>query len=104
MKKTKMMVVTAGIVFGAGSSVQAKLPANSIIVGSNVYSAGYLSNPNNLAMVNDQLMNSLGLIYFVDDSGKQRCIYWICSRRYPISSKSWKYFNLLYCSRYNAKR
>ncbi|KAJ52121.1 hypothetical protein BD780_000099 [Clostridium tetanomorphum] len=75
MKKTKMMVVTAGIVFGAGSSVQAKLPANSIIVGSNVYSAGYLSNPNNLAMVNDQLMNSLGLIYFVDDSGKAKDVF-----------------------------
>lgn len=75
MKKTRMLVVTAAIILGIGSSVQAELPANSIMVGSNVYSSGYLTNPNNLAIVNDQLMNNLGLIYFVDGSGKAKDVF-----------------------------
>lgn len=75
MKKTKILVMTACIVLGIGSAVYAKLPADSIVVGSNVYDAGYLENPANLATVNDQLMNNLGNIYYVGSNGKAQDIF-----------------------------
>ncbi|WP_446897188.1 DUF5050 domain-containing protein [Clostridium sp. LBM24168] len=71
MKRTRMLVMTAVIVLGLGSVVYAKLPSNSIMIGSNVYDAAYLNNPTNLANINDQLMNNLGNIYFIKDSKAQ---------------------------------
>lgn len=75
MKKIKLLVITAAIVVGFGSVVQAKLPVNSIMIGSNVYDAAYLNNPSNLLTINDQLMNNLGSIYYVDSTGKAQDIF-----------------------------
>lgn len=75
MKRTKVLVMTAAIVLGIASAAQAKLPVNSIMVGSNVYDVGYLNNPANLMSINDQLMNNLGAIYFVDSTGKAQDIF-----------------------------
>ncbi|MDW8799669.1 DUF5050 domain-containing protein [Clostridium sp. A1-XYC3] len=75
MKRTKVLVMIATIVLGIGSAAQAKLPADSIMIGSNVYNIGYLNNPANLLNINDQLMNNLGSIYFIDSSGKAKDIF-----------------------------
>lgn len=75
MKRTKVLVMIAAIVLGLSSAAQAKLPVNSIMIGSNIYDAGYLNNPANLANINDQLMNNLGAIYFVDGTGKAQDIF-----------------------------
>ncbi|AWI03699.1 DUF5050 domain-containing protein [Clostridium drakei] len=75
MKRTKILVMTAVIVLGLGSAVQAKLPKNSIMVGNNVYDAAYLNNSSHLADINDQLMNNLGVIYYVDSTGKAQDIF-----------------------------
>jgi hypothetical protein len=75
MKKTKILVMTATIILGITSTVFAKLPANSIVIGTNVYNVSYLSNTTNMANVNDQLINNLGNIYYVDYNGVTKDIF-----------------------------
>lgn len=75
MKKTKILVMTAVIVLGLGSAVYAKLPKNSIMIGNTVYNSGYLNNSSHLSDINDQLMNNLGNIYYIDDTGKAQDIF-----------------------------
>lgn len=69
MKKIKLLVMAAAITLGISTSAYAKLPANSIVVGSNVYDITYLENPSNTQSINNQIMNNLGAIYFVNSSG-----------------------------------
>lgn len=66
MKRTRMLVMTAAIVLGFGTVAEAKLPKDSIVVGSNVYDVSYLAS--NMAKINDEIMNNLGSIFYVDDN------------------------------------
>ncbi|MHC6179324.1 DUF5050 domain-containing protein [Clostridium sp. JNZ X4-2] len=75
MKKTKLLVMTAAVMLGLSTAVYAKLPANSLIVGNNVYDMGYLNNSANLANINDQLMNNPGKIYYVGGDGDAKDIF-----------------------------
>jgi hypothetical protein len=76
MKKTKLMVITAAIVLGFTSKAFAQLPANSIVVGNNVYDINYLTqNSANLAAVNAQIVNNLNSIYYVNSSGKAADVF-----------------------------
>ncbi|QXE20254.1 DUF5050 domain-containing protein [Clostridium sp. 001] len=78
MKKTRLLVMTAAIVLGIGTSVYAKLPPNSIVVGNNVYDISYFTNDasgTNTAKVNDQLANNLGKLYYVDSTGVAKDIF-----------------------------
>ncbi|AZV55947.1 DUF5050 domain-containing protein [Clostridium sp. AWRP] len=78
MKKTRLLVMTAAIVLGIGTSVYAKLPPHSIIVGNNVYDISYFTNDpsgTNTAKVNDQLANNLGKLYYVDSTGVAKDIF-----------------------------
>ncbi|EFG88184.1 BNR/Asp-box repeat protein [Clostridium carboxidivorans P7] len=78
MKKTRLLVMTAVISLGICSSVYAQLPANSIVVGNNVYDVTYFTNDSsgtNTAKVNDQLANNLGNIYYVDSTGTTKDIF-----------------------------
>ncbi|RMD04315.1 DUF5050 domain-containing protein [Clostridium autoethanogenum] len=78
MKKTRLLVMTAAIVLGIGTSVYAKLPPNSIVVGNNVYDISYFINDasgTNTAKVNDQLANNLGKLYYVDSTGVAKDIF-----------------------------
>lgn len=75
MKKTKILVATLSIAIGLGSTVHAKLPSNSILVGNKLYDTRFLQNPSNLQQVNDQLMSNLGNIYFVDNGDKAKDIF-----------------------------
>lgn len=76
MRKTRLLVTTAAIVLAFAAPASAKLPADSIVVGSNVYSIGYLnSSITNIEKVNDEIMNNLGTIYYVDKSEKAKDIF-----------------------------
>ena len=43
MNKIKMLVITSAVILGTSCTVKAVLPANSIVVGSNVYNLTYLT-------------------------------------------------------------
>ncbi|BAH06054.1 hypothetical protein CKR_1003 [Clostridium kluyveri NBRC 12016] len=73
MKKTKMLVITASIVLGLSAAVEAKLPANAIVVGSNVYDISYLTS--NISKINDEVMNNLGSIFYVDSNNVTKDIF-----------------------------
>lgn len=73
MKKTKMLVITASIVLGLGTAVEAKLPSNAIVVGNNVYDVGYLMS--NISKINDEIMNNLGYIFYVDNNNVTKDIF-----------------------------
>ncbi|WPC41009.1 DUF5050 domain-containing protein [Clostridium sp. JS66] len=78
MKRTKMLVMTAAIVLGLGTSVYAALPGNSIVVGNNVYDVSYFTNDTSgthTAQINDQLANNLDRIYYVDSTGIAKDIF-----------------------------
>lgn len=75
MKKTKILVITAVITLGLGYTVKAKLPADSIMIGTTVYNSSYLKNSADLEDINDQLMNNLGSIYYVNDNGKAQDMF-----------------------------
>ena len=73
MKKTKMLVITASIILGLGAAVEAKLPANAIVVGNNVYDISYLTS--NMSKINDEVMNNLGSIFYVDGDNVTKDIF-----------------------------
>lgn len=73
MKKTKIMVMTATIVLGIGTAAHAELPLNSIIVGNEAYSLGYLQNDSDV--VNQLVMNHLDNLYYVDGTGTAKDIF-----------------------------
>ncbi|UZQ50765.1 DUF5050 domain-containing protein [Clostridium kluyveri] len=73
MKKTKMLVITASIVLGLSAAVEAKLPANAIVVGNNVYDISYLTS--NISKINDEVMNNLGSIFYVDSNNVTKDIF-----------------------------
>ncbi|NMM61464.1 DUF5050 domain-containing protein [Clostridium sp. P21] len=66
MKKTKMLVLTAAMVLGLSTAVEAKLPANAVVIGSNIYDVNYLTS--NISKINDEIMNNLGSIFYVDST------------------------------------
>lgn len=66
MKRTKILVATTAIVLALSTIVEAKLPKSSIVVGSNVYDISYLTS--NMSKINDEIMNNLGSIFYVDDN------------------------------------
>jgi hypothetical protein len=76
MKKTKVLVAMAAIIVGLGTTVYAELPKNpkgSIMVGNQVYSMDYVTK--NISAINQQLMNNLNALFFVDNDGNAKDIF-----------------------------
>lgn len=74
MKRTKLLVGIIAVALGAAQSVvHAKLPASSIIVGNTAYNINYITN--HADTVNQQVMNNLGNLYYVDSSGNAKDIF-----------------------------
>jgi len=76
MNKIKMLVITSAVILGTSCTVKAVLPANSIVVGSNVYNLTYLTTHSGVMQtVNDEIMNNLGSIYYVGSDGNAMDIF-----------------------------
>ncbi|WP_373844869.1 DUF5050 domain-containing protein [Clostridium sp.] len=76
MNKVKMLVITSAVILGTSCTVKAVLPANSIVVGSNVYNLTYLTTHSGVMQtVNDEIMNNLGSIYYVGSDGNAMDIF-----------------------------
>lgn len=76
MNKIKMLVITSAVILGTSCTVKAVLPANSIVVGSNVYNLTYLTTHSGaMQTVNDEIMNNLGSIYYVGSDGNAMDIF-----------------------------
>ena len=68
MKKTKLLVLTAALVLGLGTTVLADLPGNTLIIGNNAYSIQYIMQ--HIEELNDIINNSNSYkdIYYKQDA------------------------------------
>lgn len=79
MKKTKMLVMAAVVTLLATTSVYAKLPANTIIIGSDAFDVNYLFDNSHIDQINNKLnpsdKSTVPDIYFVDSNQNIKDIF-----------------------------